>query len=61
MALASASTPAIAIITAKYWSISPIRSAEKPWSIMRRTASGTTSVAAAATSSATSAAATCPR
>jgi hypothetical protein len=38
-----------------------MRSAEKPKSIMRRTASGTISVASAATTSATSAAATCPR
>ena len=34
---------------------------EKPWSIMRRTASGSVSVVAAATASENSAAATMPR
>src|SRR5438105_10666715 len=45
-------------MTVKYWSMSSMRSREKPKSIMRRTASGTARVATAATSSATNAAAT---
>jgi hypothetical protein len=55
VAEASASTPTTPIIAPKYQLIAPALSAEKPWSIMPFTASGTVSVAPEAAVSAASA------
>ena len=59
-ALAIASTRPMTISMAKYMSMKTPSAPEKPWSIMRRTATGTVSMAPAEATSATSATATMP-